>query len=56
MDDDELIQQVLKEVKDELRTLRQEIATLQQFRWMMVGGLGVIIVLILPILADLFLA
>jgi hypothetical protein len=54
VDDDVLRDQLLKEVRDELKEIKARISALEGFRWLIVGGIGVITVMIVPLLIDVF--
>lgn len=54
MDNEELRDALLQEVRDELKEIKNRIGALEGFRWMIVGGMAVISIMIVPLLLDVF--
>ena len=54
MESDELRDKLLQEMRDELKDIKTRLGALEGFRWMIVGGMGVITIMIVPLLLDIF--
>ena len=54
MDDDDLLRQLVDEIRKDQKEIVARLAALEGFRWMIIGGMSVITVMIVPLLLDVF--
>ena len=52
--DDALRDKLLQEMREELREIKTRLSALEGFRWLIIGGMAVISVMIVPLLLDVF--
>ena len=54
IDDHEFIKQYLREIKDLIKEQNGRIRKLEDFRWFLAGGMGVITIVLIPVAMIVF--
>lgn len=54
MDEYDILSETVKELRDEMRLVKERVTRLERFQWMFIGAVGVIVILFIPLFLDIY--